>query len=249
MNKTSLLEYARNLTGEQDIDKLIHAAQKLQQYFADPVISHTNSIHDFASMLQINNPCRGSIPFIPRGYQQDLLTRFELNQNVIITHDRQLGITTTLAAYAAYRLHYYSDQTILIVHPTFNQLKCNINIIQDMIRHFPPGVFPTICTNTATNIKLNNGSMIFGATASGKSGLGTAIDLLIIDNAAFISYSKQQEFWHSIMPSLKTSNSQIIVASADTPDKTGLFYDLQKSDQFVNVKLPWYVDPTRIGPM
>lgn len=246
MNKLQLLEYAKTLTNEDDITKLISAAEKLEKYLNDNqniknILMWSDDINYFANMIKIDHPVKGYVNWNPHGYQRDLLTRMTSGQKMLITHARQFGITTTHCVYALWKAQTCADYSIVIATPSFTLVKSIMEKLIIMYDGFSGGELHPIIEKNSTNIKFNNNSSINFISAN--PICGKSVDLLIFDNAAFVSYSKSKDFWEGMLPTIKP-NGQIIVSS-NAGETKGLFYELWTSGKFLNILLPWQVDPTR----
>ena len=247
MDKVQLLQFVKTLTNEEDITKLISAAEKLEKYLNDNqniknILLWSEDINHFANMIKISHPVKGCVKWNPHGYQRDLLTRMATGQKILITHARQLGMTTTLIVYALWKAQTCANYSVVIATPSFNCVKSVLEKMNVIYDGFSDGELCPLTQRNSTRMRFDNNSSIDIITANATM-CGTSIDLLIIDNAAYISHSKSKDFWTSMLPTIR-KNGQIIISSC-AGDNTGLFYDLWKSEQFFNITLPWQVDPTR----
>lgn len=102
-----------------------------------------------------------------------------------------------------------------------------------------------------TSMELSNGSRIGISTTTGSAARGQTINLLLIDEMAFIEpKSILEDFWRSVYPTISRSKTaKVLIAS--TPNGTdNLFYNVydgaEKGENgFVYERVPWYDVPGR----
>ena len=64
---------------------------------------------------KISHPMRGSIPFDLYDFQEEALKDFKENRFSVILKARQLGISTTVAAYICWMMLFHKDKNVLVV--------------------------------------------------------------------------------------------------------------------------------------
>jgi hypothetical protein len=100
--------------------------------------------------------------------------------------------------------------------------------------------------NNKLTLRLSNGSQVKAVSAAGDAGRSEAVSLLIIDEAAFIDGIA--EIWASAQQTLATGGGAIVLS---TPYGTGNWFHQTwvkaeaNENQFLPIKLPWYVHPER----
>ena len=100
--------------------------------------------------------------------------------------------------------------------------------------------------NNKLTLRLSNGSQIKATSASSDAGRSEAVSLLLIDEAAFIE--NIGEIWASAQQTLATGGGCIALS---TPYGTGNWFHQtwtraeQGENDFLPIKLPWYVHPER----
>ena len=100
--------------------------------------------------------------------------------------------------------------------------------------------------NNKLTLRLENGSQIKATSASSDAGRSEAVSLLLIDEAAFIE--NIGEIWASAQQTLATGGGCIALS---TPYGTGNWFHQTwaraeaKENEFLPIKLPWYVHPER----
>jgi hypothetical protein len=142
-------------------------------------------------------------------------------KQLIPTHN-----TTMFTIYALWIACFQEDQRILIVA---NKEQTAINIFKRVrmaYEQLPNYLKPGVEEYGKTGMTLANGSSIGISTTSSDAGRGDSVNILLLDELAFIDNHMVEEFWASVYPIISSSKkSKIFVAS--TPNGTdNLFYQL-----------------------
>lgn len=256
MDNLEYLKLARDLTGSTNIMTLIEAARQISQYHmeapgaavVEDKVSWINirSIADFVNQQHTYHPLKGFIPFKPFPFQKKLIVDMMSDHKItLINNARQMGMTACMSMVALYEAVTQPNKTILIVAP---KLQGAIEFL-DRIRNYIQTSkldLPVVETNNKCDISFNNGSRIITRAVSGDSGRGLTLDLIMVCEAAFISYSKEQEFWQGIQPCLNEHDGRIIIQSTPKYDE-GLFYKLWTNNNIPaeRLVLPWNEHPDR----
>lgn len=159
--------------------------------------------------------------------------------------------TTLLTIYALWIACFNEDQNIMIVA---NKESTAIEIFRRVrlaYEQLPNWLKPGVDEYGKTSMMLNNGSRIGISTTTGSAARGTSLNVLILDELAFIDPpSIMEDFWRSVWPTISRSKkSKVLIAS--TPKGTdNLFYQLYdgsaKGDNgFANMIIKWDAVPGR----
>ena len=163
---------------------------------------------------------------------------------------RQTGKTTMMTIYALWIACFQDDQRILIVA---NKEQTAISIFSRVrlaYENLPNYLKPGVIEYGKTSMKLANGSSIGISTTSSDAGRGESVNVLILDELAFIPNNLVEEFWKSVYPIISSSTkSKIFVAS--TPNGSGnLFHTLyteaeKGANNWKSEKILWHEVPGR----
>ena len=183
-------------------------------YFAENYF-HIVSLDDGKQKIKLH-PC-----------QRRALKKMRDNRFFILLASRQIGKTTLMTIYALWIACFQKDQSILIVA---NKEDTAIEIFRRIrlaYEELPNWIKPGIKGGYGkTSMELANGSMIGISTTTGTAARGKSINVLILDELAFIEQHLVGEFWKSVYPIVSSSKkSKIFIAS--TANGTGnLFHTL-----------------------
>ena len=155
-----------------------------------------------------------------------------------------------MTIYALWIACFNKDQKILIVA---NKEGTAIEIMQRIrmaYEELPNWLKPAVKEYGKTSVMLANGTRIGISTTTGTAARGQSVNVLILDELAFIEPHLVDEFWKSVYPIVSSSKrSKIFIAS--TANGTGnLFYRLYDAAEkgesnWASDKILWHEIPGR----
>lgn len=202
--------------------------------------------------VKIQHPIRGTITFNLFKFQEETLQSFHDYKFNIILKSRQMGISTLVAAYSLWLMIFHKDKNILLVSLRQEDAKEVITKVRFANENLPPWLKVKCLEDNRLSLKFSNGSAIKAASTTKKSGVGQALSLLIIDEAALIE--EAEELWTSAQPTLSTGGNAIILS---TPRGVGNWFHKMwqgaeensngktGTNGFHPIKLPWDLHPER----
>lgn len=150
----------------------------------------------------------------PDGWQRDFLS--STSEFALVLCSRQVGKSTSTAclAWAAMSL----GQMVLIVAPSERQSKELLRKVIDFKNADPTA--PRVVRSTLTELELANGGRCLVAPASSDTIRGFTVDLLIVEEAAFVP----DDVITAILPMRRESGRVVMIS---TPaGRQGIFFDL-----------------------
>ena len=206
-------------------------------------------VHFMKKYCYIQHPQRGKINFNLFPFQEKVLTLFQENPYSIVLKSRQLGLSTLSAGYALWLMVFHENKNVLALATTQATARNLVAKVQFMFEGLPSWLKVSSLENNKLSLRLKNGSKIQAKSSNSDAARSEAVSLLIIDEAAFIDNIK--ETWGSAQQTLATGGGAIILS---TPYGTGNWFHqmwesaesgLDNSNDFLPIKLPWYVHPER----
>lgn len=196
---------------------------------------------------KISHPMRGLIPFQTYDFQQEALRDFKHNRFSVILKARQLGISTTVAAYVCWMMLFHRDKNVLVVATKLGTATNLVKKIKAIHKNLPAWLkISEIAIDNRTSFELGNGSQVKASSTSGDAGRSEALSLLVVDEAAFVD--GMEELWAGLYPTLSTGGRCIALS---TPNGVGNWFHKTYTDSetgmndFHHIKLPWDVHPER----
>lgn len=194
----------------------------------------------------IQHPTKGKMSFELYKFQEESIQDFQDNDRIIILKSRQLGISTTVAAYALWLILFHSDKNCLAVAIDQLTSKNLITKLHVMYAHLPSWLRIKTTESNKLSIRLANGSQIKAVASTGTTGRSEALSLVIMDEAAFIDNA--EVLWASLQQTLSTGGKAIILS---TPNGTENFFHNtwtkaeSGENKYKTIRLPWQVHPDR----
>ena len=206
----------------------------------------TDPAHFMKKYCNIQHPTRGRIIFNLYPFQEKVLHLWRDNPYDIILKSRQLGISTLVAGYSLWLMLFQKDKNVLCIATKQETAKNMVTKVKFMFENLPSWLKIPAEENNKLTLRLSNGSQVKAVSAAGDAGRSEAVSLLIIDEAAFIDGIA--EIWASAQQTLATGGGAIVLS---TPFGTGNWFHQTwvkaeaGENQFLPIKLPWYVHPER----
>lgn len=146
--------------------------------------------------------------------QARLVKEMAKRKRLIVLATRQCGKSTSYSIYVLWYCLTNTDKSILICANKFKTAKDILSRIKLGYEMLPAWLKPGIVTWNASSIEFSNGCKITAEATSQSSGRGGSINVLILDEFAFLSPGLEEGFMNSVFPVVSSSKtSQIIVVS------------------------------------
>ena len=87
---------------------------------------------------QISHPMKGLIPFDLYDFQTEALSDFKEHRFSVILKARQLGISTTVAAYVCWLMLFHRDKNVLVVATKLGTATNLVKKIKAIHKNLPP---------------------------------------------------------------------------------------------------------------
>jgi len=198
----------------------------------------------YMKIISINE---GLINFKLYDYQKTMLRSFAANRFNIITTARQAGKSTTTCAFILWYIIFHQDKTVALLANKGDTAREILGRIQLAYQHLPKWLQQGVKEWNKGSFELENNSRVIAAATSTDAIRGYSINLLFIDEAAFIE--NWDEFFTSVYPTISSGNeSKIILVS--TPNGLNHFYSIwlnaqEKRNQYNYIKVNWQDVPGR----
>ena len=215
-----------------------------EQQVREIVTCGKDPVHFMKNYAKIQHPLKGLITFDTYPFQDDCIQAFNDHRLNIVLKARQLGLSTVVAAYAAWFGIFYKDKEILVIATKLNTAINFIKKVRVIIDNLPPWLLLPQYEASRQSIRFTNGSSITAIPTSDDAGRSNALSLLIVDECAFIK--NFDEIWTGLAPTITTGGRAIILS---TPNGVGGTYHKLWTEaeagvnEFNPIRLPWDVHP------
>ena len=208
-------------------------------------------MHFAKNYFYIIDPDKGKVVIKLFDYQERLLRAFEEERFNIVLSSRQSGKTTCMTVLALHEACFKNDKNIIVVANKEDTAKNIFKRIKMAYEELPNWLKPGVKNWGQTSVEFANGSVIKISTTTGAAARGEAVNLLLLDELAFIEpESIVEDFWKSVYPTVsRAKTSKILITS--TPNGTGnLFYRLYTDalkglNRFHYERIDWWEVPDR----
>jgi hypothetical protein len=230
---------------------LIKASNQSIEWSPDLVQEYLRCAQDpiyFAeNYIKIVNVDKGLIPVRLYGYQKKMMASLAENRFTIVATARQAGKTTAISAGILWYIIFHPEKTVALLANKGDTAREILGRIQLAYQHLPKWLQQGVVEWNKGSFVLENNSRVIAAATSSDAIRGYAINMLFIDEAAFIE--NWDEFFTSVYPTI-TSGSTTKVILVSTPNGLNHFYKLWVgAEQGINgynpIKVMWHDVPGR----
>lgn len=197
-------------------DEMVHEYIKCSQ---DP-------IYFIETYMKIINVDRGTINFKLYDYQKEMIKSFHDNRNTIVTTSRQAGKSVTVVAFMLWYVIFQSEKTVALLANKGDTAREIMSRVQFAYQYIPKWLQQGVVAWNKGSLELENHSRIIAAATSSSGIRGYSINMLFIDEAAFID--NWDEFFTSVYPTI-SSGKETKVLLVSTPNGLNHFYATWKN--------------------
>jgi hypothetical protein len=198
----------------QNIEWTPELVQEYVKCQNDPVYFTEN----YMKIISINE---GLVNFNMYPYQKKMVRTFKDSRFSIVTTARQAGKSTTTCAFILWYIIFHPDKTVALLANKGDTAREILGRVQLAYQHLPKWLQQGVVEWNKGSFVLENNSRVLAAATSASAIRGYSINLLFIDEAAFIE--NWDEFFTSVYPTISSgSESKIILVS--TPNGLNHFY-------------------------
>jgi len=197
--------------------------------------------------MKIINVDKGLVNFKLYDYQKEMLLSFANNRFNIVTTARQAGKSTTTCAFILWYIIFHKDKTVALLANKGDTAREILGRVQLAYQYLPKWLQQGMKEWNKGSFVLENNSRVIAAATSTDAIRGYSINMLFIDEAAFIE--NWDEFFTSVYPTISSgSESKIVLVS--TPNGLNHFYSIwvnaiQKRNQYQHIQVMWQDVPGR----
>jgi hypothetical protein len=180
-------------------------------------------------------------------YQKQMLINFANNRFNVVTTARQAGKSTTTCAFILWYIIFNSEKTVALLANKGDTAREILGRIQLAYQHLPKWLQQGIKEWNKGSFELENNSRVLASATSSDAIRGYTINLLFIDEAAFIE--NWDAFFTSVYPTISSGKeSKIVLVS--TPNGLNHFYKtwinaVEGKNSYAYIRVHWSDVPGR----
>lgn len=202
--------------------------------------------------VKISHPAHGLLPFELYDFQEKIIKLFLAQHFVITLKSRQVGLSTLTQAICLWSAMHYANFNILILSTGQRNAASFLSKIRKMYEFLPNNELKLpLDTDNKQSLVFANGSKIVAVPATRSSSLGESINLLIIDEAAFID--RVEDVYQAAYPTLsrafKSNKGKpygiIVISTPNGISGTGKWYyemyegAIYNVNKYIPIKIHW----------
>ena len=205
------------------------------------------NIFHFSKYFTIIGPA-GEEKMKLRDYQEKIVkvicAKIPEKNNRIIMMGRQTGKTTIATLYILWYALFHKSKTIAVLANKASQAEEILLRIKNAYIELPMWLQQGLVKWNNGEISMENKTKIFCGASSSSSVRGKSIDLLLVDEFAFIDDNMATKFMQSVFPT-QAAKKDAMMMLISTPKGMNHFYDIWTKavagkNSFIPCKVQWY---------
>lgn len=214
-------DYIQSYNGNVNLKRPNQNIDWTPELIEEYVRCQNDVVYFVETYMKIISIDKGLINFKLYDYQKEMLKNFAENRFNIVTTARQAGKSTTTCAFILWYIIFHAEKTAALLANKGDTAREILARIELAYQHLPKWLQHGVIKWNKGSLELENNSRVIATSTSGDAIRGYSINLLFIDEAAFID--NWDEFFTSVFPTISSgSESKIILVS--TPNGLNHFY-------------------------
>lgn len=214
---------------------------------AEYVKCSNNPLYFVETYMRIIHVDKGLVNFNLYDYQKDMMQSMHDNRYTIIATARQIGKSTTTCGYILWYILFNPEKTVALLANKGDTAREILGKVQLAYQHLPKWLQQGVVEWNKGSFVLENQSRVIAAATSTDSIRGYAINLLFIDEAAFVE--NWDEFFTSTFPTISSGETTKVVL-VSTPNGLNHFYKIwdyarQGKNEYFPIEVKWDKVPGR----
>ena len=191
---------------------------------------------------------QGLVDFKLYPYQQDMFKQFNEHRFNVVLACRQSGKSISACAYLLWFALFKPEKTVAILANKGATAREMLSRITLMLENIPFFLQPGCKALNKGSLEFSNNSRIFAAATSGSSIRGLSVNLLYLDEFAFVE--RASEFYTSTYPVVSAGKDTKVIITSTANGIGNMFYKiwegaLQEVNEFKSFRVDWWDVPGR----
>src|SRR6056300_464347 len=198
--------------------------------------------------LKVISLDEGLVPFSLYPYQEKMFKHFNENRFSIVLACRQSGKSISSVGYIIWYACFHSEKTIAILANKGSIAREMLARVTLMLENLPFFLQPGCKTLNKGSIEFSNNSRIVAAATSGSSIRGMSVNLLYLDEFAFVE--RASEFYTSTYPVVSAGKDTKVIITSTANGIGNVFHKIwegaeQKVNEYRSFRVDWWDVPGR----
>jgi hypothetical protein len=233
-------------------NRQVKADNVVQEWTEQQVKEYAKCMHDasyFArTYCKVISLDRGLVPFDLYPYQEEMFSHFQNNRFSIVLACRQSGKSISSVAYLLWYAIFHAEKTVAVLAnkgATAREMLARVTL---MLENLPFFLQPGTKALNKGSLEFSNLSRIVAAATSGSSIRGMSVNLLYLDEFAFVE--RAAEFYTSTYPVVSSGKDTKIIITSTANGIGNMFHKIwegamQNASEFVPFRVDWWDVPGR----
>jgi len=197
---------------------------------------------------KVINLDKGLVPFDLYPYQREMFDHFNSNRFSIVLACRQSGKSISSVAYLLWYAIFHPDQTIAVLANKGATAQEMLGRVTLMLENLPFFLQPGTKALNKRSIEFSNNSRIVSAATSGSSIRGMSVNLLYLDEFAFVEDAAT--FYTSTYPVIASGKNTKVIITSTANGIGNMFHKLwegsvQGVNEYRGFRVDWWDVPGR----
>lgn len=223
-----------------------------QNFTAHEIDEYVKCMHDPAyfaeTYMKVISVDKGLVPFNLYPYQKEMFKHFNENRFNIVLACRQSGKSISTVAYILWYACFHSEKTIAILANKGATAREMLSRVTLALENLPFFLQPGCRALNKGNIAFGNNTEIIAAATSGSSIRGLSINLLFLDEFAFVENAA--EFYTSTYPVISSGKTSKVIITSTANGVANMFHKIyegavQGRNEFKAFRVDWWDVPGR----
>lgn len=211
-------------------------------------------IYFIKNYVYINTKDHGMQLFKMWDFQEDLINTFVDKRFTITKYPRQSGKSSTTRGFLLWYAIFHPDKVIAILANKLKLAREQLAQLKDSYQLLPEWMQPGVRSWAKEGIQFDNGTSIICAATSPDGIRGLSINILYLDEFAFVPGHIAEEFIASVFPTVSSGESTKIIVTS-TPNGMNHFFRMwddakngeneEGGGKFITKEIPWNAVPGR----
>ena len=224
----------------------------VQEWNQDLVLEYfkcmKDPIHFAEKYCKVISLDQGLVPFVLYPYQKKMFEQFNEHRFNIVLACRQSGKSISACAYLLWFALFNSEKTVAILANKGATAREMLSRITLMLENIPFFLQPGCKALNKGSIEFSNNSRIIASATSGSSIRGLSVNLLYLDEFAFVE--RANEFYTSTYPVVSAGKDTKIIVTSTANGIGNTFYKIwegaiQGVNEFSPFRVDWWDVPGR----
>jgi hypothetical protein len=190
----------------------------------------------------------GLVPFKPYDYQEKMFKHFNENRFSIVLACRQSGKSISTVVYILWYAIFHPEKTIAILANKGATAREMLSRVTLALENLPFFLQPGCKALNKGNITFGNNTKIIAAATSGSSIRGLSVNLLFLDEFAFVENAA--EFYTSTYPVVSAGKETKVIITSTANGVGNIFHRIyegavQNRNEFKDFRVDWWDVPGR----